>query len=99
MLARALRLSGGLVLVAALVGAPLPAAQALDPEDRAVASQAFRAAGRGDWMYASRLLELIADPLPAKTLRWLRMIEDGQPADFATMAGFLMANPEWPQPE
>ncbi len=87
-----------LLLAAAMLVAPLPA-QALDAEDRVVAGQAFRAAGRGDWMYASRLLELVGDPLPAKTLRWLRMMEDGQPADFTAMAGFLMANPDWPQPE
>jgi soluble lytic murein transglycosylase len=85
-------------LVAALVAA-VPPAQALDPKDRAVVRQAFGAAERGDWPRASRLLAEIADPLPRKTLRWLRMIEEGQPADFAAMAGFLMANPDWPEPE
>ena len=97
-LARALYgLAACLLLAAALLAAPMPA-QALDPKDRAVVAQAFRTAGRGDWLRASRLLESVADPLPAKTLRWLRMI-DGKPADFATMAGFLMANPDWPYPE
>jgi soluble lytic murein transglycosylase len=98
--ARALRgLPVRLLVAAALLAAPLPSAEALEPQDRVVVGQAFRAAGHGDWPRAWGLLELVADPLPAKTLRWLRMIEDGQPADFAAMAGFLMANPDWPVPE
>jgi soluble lytic murein transglycosylase len=90
-----------------LIGLLLPAAavptvrhaHALAAEDRAVVGQAFGAAGRGEWDLVWRLLEPLADPLPAKTLRWLRMVEDRQPADFATMAAFLMANPHWPAPE
>jgi soluble lytic murein transglycosylase len=98
-LGRALRrLAGWLLLVAALC-APVAAAQALEPKDRGVVGQAFRAAERGDWPRAWRLLEEVADPLPAKTLRWLRMIEDGEPSDFPTMARFLMANPDWPYAE
>ena len=27
------------------------------------------------------------------------MVEDGQPADFATIARFLIDNPHWPWPE
>ena len=27
------------------------------------------------------------------------MIEQREPADFATLAGFLLANPDWPWPE
>ena len=38
--------------------------------------QAFRAAERGEWPRVWRLLGQVADPLPAKTLRWLRMIEE-----------------------
>ncbi|MGH6917787.1 MAG: lytic transglycosylase domain-containing protein, partial [Geminicoccaceae bacterium] len=99
-LARALRrLPACLLLAAVALAAPMPAAQALNPKDRGVVGQAFRAAERGEWPRVWRLLEEVADPLPAKTLRWLRMVEDGQPADFATMARFLMANPDWPDPE
>ncbi|HEX5077835.1 MAG TPA: lytic transglycosylase domain-containing protein [Geminicoccaceae bacterium] len=86
------------LLLAATLAVPMPA-HALDPKDRGVVGQAFRAAERGEWPRVWRLLGEVADPLPAKTLRWLRMIEDGQPADFAAMAGFLMANPDWPYPE
>lgn len=93
------RLPVCLLLAAAALAAPMPAAQALDPKDRVVVDQAFRDAERGEWRRVWRLLEPVADPLPAKTLRWLRMIEDGQPADFATMARFLMANPDWPHPD
>ncbi len=91
-------LAGSLLAVAVLATVAAPA-RALDPKDRAVVGQAFRAAGRGEWARAARLLVPVADPLPAKTLRWLRMIEDGEPADFATLARFLMANPDWPYPE
>jgi soluble lytic murein transglycosylase len=99
-LARAARrLPACLLLALAALAAPLPAAEALTPEERIPAGQAFRAAERGEWPRVRRLLEEVADPLPAKTLRWLRMIEDGQPADFEAMAGFLMANPDWPYSE
>jgi soluble lytic murein transglycosylase len=99
-LARALRrLPGGLLLAAVLLAMPTPAAQALEADDRVAVGQALRAAQRGEWPRVWRLLDPVADPLPAKTLRWLRMIEEGQPADFATMAGFLMANPDWPHPD
>jgi soluble lytic murein transglycosylase len=92
-------LPAGLLLAAALFVVPTPAARALESDERVAVGQAFRAAERGEWPRVWRLLEEVADPLPAKTLRWLRMIEDGQPADFATMAGFLMANPDWPYPD
>jgi soluble lytic murein transglycosylase len=97
-LAGALRRLPARFLLAAALALPMPA-HALDPEDRGVVAQAFRAASRGDWQRALRLVEEIADPLPAKTLRWLRMIQEGEPADFAAMAGFLMANPDWPWPD
>jgi soluble lytic murein transglycosylase len=76
-----------------------PPAVALDPEERAAVGEAFRMAGRGDWRRALLIVAEVADPLPDKTLRWLRMIEEREPADFATLAGFLLANPDWPWPE
>jgi peptidoglycan lytic transglycosylase len=72
---------------------------ALTPEERAIAWETFQATGRNEWPRALRLAALIEDPLPAKTVRWLRMIEEGQPADFATIAQFLIDNPHWPWPE
>jgi soluble lytic murein transglycosylase len=87
---------------AGLIGLWLAAsttAHALSPEERAIAWETFQATERNQWQRASRLTALIDDPLPAKTVRWLRMIEDGQPADFATIAHFLIDNPQWPWPE
>jgi soluble lytic murein transglycosylase len=72
---------------------------ALDPEERAAVGEAFRMAGRGDWRRALLIVAEIEDPLPDKTLRWLRMIEKREPDDFAALAGFLLANPDWPWPE
>jgi hypothetical protein len=96
-----------LLLRLLLVGFCLPAlwlaasapAHAFDPEERAVLREAFQAAGRNEWRRAFRLVALIQDPLPTKTMHWLSMIQEGQPADFATLAGFLVENPHWPWPE
>ena len=77
-------------------GAP---AAALDAADPVVVGEAFRAAGRGEWQRAFAIIAETEAPLPAKALRWLHMIEEQQPADFATLAGFLLANPDWPWPE
>jgi soluble lytic murein transglycosylase len=87
-------------LALSLVGlACSPGALALDPAERSAAGEAFRAAERGDWQRAFAVMAEVADPLPAKTLRWLYMMEERKPADFATLAGFLLANPDWPWPE
>jgi soluble lytic murein transglycosylase len=76
-----------------------PAAVALDPKYRAVVGDAFRAAGNGDWDRAFVILEPVADPLPAKTLRWLRLLQGEGTESFAEVARFLMANPHWPRAE
>ncbi|MGH6944234.1 MAG: lytic transglycosylase domain-containing protein, partial [Geminicoccaceae bacterium] len=93
----------GLGLAAFLLSATLAAAEAaaeiLQPEDREAVNQAFRAAERGEWQRAFRLLDEVEDPLPGKTLGWLRMVEGDSPADFATAANFLLANPDWPLAE
>ncbi len=72
---------------------------ALNPKDREVVGEAFVAADGGDWPRAFRLIEDVADPLPALTLRWLRMIEGREPGDFTTIAHFLLSHPDWPAPE
>lgn len=90
--------AAGAILAAVWPGASAPA-WALDPEERAIVHEAFQAAGRSEWSRVSRLLALVTDPLPAKTLRWVRMIQDGEPADFGAVARFLVDNPEWPWPE
>jgi soluble lytic murein transglycosylase len=73
--------------------------QAVDPERQAILRETFQAAGRQEWERALRLAALAGDPLAAKTVRWLRMVEDGHPANFATVAQFLIGNPHWPVPE
>jgi soluble lytic murein transglycosylase len=64
-----------------------------------VVREAFQAAERSEWARVARLVALLEDPLPTKTARWLRMIRDGEPASFAPVAQFLIANPDWPWPE
>jgi peptidoglycan lytic transglycosylase len=79
--------------------APGTASAALEAEDRVVIGEAFRAAGRGEWPRALQIIAEAQAPLPAKALRWLYMMEERQPADFDTLAGFLLDNPDWPWPE
>jgi soluble lytic murein transglycosylase len=79
--------------------APGSVAAALDPDDRAVIGDAFGAAERGDWQRAFRIVAEVDAPLPTKALHWLQMIEERRPADFDTLAGFLLDNPDWPWPE
>jgi soluble lytic murein transglycosylase len=79
--------------------APGTPAHALGPEDQAVVREAFQAAARNEWPRVLRLVALVQDPLPGKTLRWLRMVQAGRPADFAAVANFLIDNPSWPLPE
>ena len=88
----------GLTLAVPWFAASAPA-HAIDPEQQAILRETFQAAGRKEWQRALRLAALVGDPLAAKTVRWLRMIEDGQPAKFATVAQFLIDNPHWPWPE
>jgi soluble lytic murein transglycosylase len=88
----------GLTLGLALLAVSRPAL-ALNPKDRMVVGEAFAAADRGDWQRAFRLVEAVTDPLPALTLRWLRMLDQQEPTDFATIAHFLLSHPDWPWPE
>ena len=95
-LLRWLRIGLGVAVLWLAAGTP---AHALDPERQAIVRETFQAAGRKEWQRALRLAALLEDPLAAKTVRWLRMFEDGQPANFATIAQFLLDNPHWPWPE
>jgi hypothetical protein len=70
-----LGLACGLVLLV-----PGAATAALEGEDRVVVGEAFRAADRRDWQRAFRIIAEVDAPLPAKALRWLRMIEEREPA-------------------
>ncbi|HEX3209361.1 MAG TPA: transglycosylase SLT domain-containing protein [Geminicoccaceae bacterium] len=88
----------GLALGLALLAVIRPAL-ALNPQDRDAVGQAFVAADQGDFGRAFRLVEAVDDPLPALTLRWLRMLEPREPNDFATIAHFLLSHPDWPWPE
>lgn len=59
----------------------------------------MRAADAGKWRRAFAIAAEVEDPLLAKTLRWLRMVQDEGPESFAEMAGFLIENPDWPLAE
>ena len=79
--ARTLAIAFAVIAFAVIVAGILPAppALALDPKDRAIARDAFRAAERGEWARAFGIMADVGDPLAAKTLRFLRMVEDQGP--------------------
>lgn len=88
----------GLLAITAFVWA-FGSAHALNPKNRNAVRDAFRAAEHGEWQRAFRLVEGVTDPLPAKALRWLRMIEEEGPESFDDYARFLITNPDWPLQE
>lgn len=87
-----LLLAGGLAL-------PLTPARALSDKDHAAVRSAVVAADAGAWRRAFAIAGEIDDPLLAKTLRWLRMVQDEGSESFADMANFLIRNPDWPLAE
>ena len=74
-------------------------AQPADSERQAILRETLQAAGRKEWQRALRLAALSGEPLAGKTVRWLRMVEDGKPANFGRIARFLIGNPDWPLAE
>jgi soluble lytic murein transglycosylase len=65
--------------------------------ERAVLRRALKAAKRKRWKRAHQLAAKVADPLPAKILRWHRYSGNGRASDFAALAGFIESNPDWPR--
>jgi soluble lytic murein transglycosylase len=81
-------------LIASL--ALLPATRlAAQPGEASVLRQALDQAARGRWAEAEA--QAAGHPLPAKILRWLRLVTG--PTDTDDAQAFLAANPDWPLPE
>jgi soluble lytic murein transglycosylase len=64
--------------------------------DRRIYSDAFAAAGRGDWARAQRIAAAGHDQLAATILRWLRDKQSGSGATFAEITSFIDTHPDWP---
>lgn len=88
------------LLILALLVLPLPvAAQPWAPEGARLAGrQALAAAAAQRWAEAESFAAA-ADPLAAKIVLWMRLVNRTAPASAAELVGFIAANPDWPFPE
>ncbi|GHD48708.1 lytic transglycosylase [Thalassobaculum fulvum] len=80
---------------------PLPTARPLHAEGRLPpGDSAWRTtlafAEDGDWAAALAVPGRTDDAELASVLTWLTLLDDGRPADFAAIAEFLTAHPNWP---
>jgi soluble lytic murein transglycosylase len=83
------------VLVCALPLAAL-AAEPLSPHDLGIARAALASADRGQWSEAEAEAAGADDRLPLKLIQWLDFQRPQAGHDFAEIAGFVDANPDWP---
>ena len=65
--------------------------------DEKIYRQAFKLAHRGQWRKARAKAEQAEHKLPGKVLTWLYLAEPGTKPTFDELAGFVMANPNWPR--
>jgi len=95
-----MKLNRALILVALLLasacGLASSPAQALSDSDRRIYADAFAAAKRGDWARARHVAAAARDPLPGLALRWVQYHQAGTGANFAEIAAFIDAHPDWP---
>ncbi len=75
------------------------AAYPLTERDRIIYSNAFAAIDTNDWGGARRIAASGKDPLPAKIIQWLDLIQPGSSHSFSEIADFLAKNPDWPRRE
>lgn len=87
-----------LCLLALVMLAIVPAAAAagLSERDRRVYQEAFAAVDKQQWVRARDIASRAKDPLLAKTIQWLDLIQTGPGRSFEEMSRFLAENPEWP---
>ena len=69
----------------------------LSARDRSTYRAAFAAAKRRNWKTAERLAKRVANPLPAKFIRWLHLSRPRPNASFEELTDFIAANPDWPK--
>ncbi len=88
-------------LIAVSLGASvvpmLQPAQAQSAAEKSAAPQLLAAAERRNWADARNIASSARSPLLAKLAAWLEYTSPGSRASFDEIAGFIKANPEWPQ--
>lgn len=67
------------------------------PREQTVIGKALEAADRGAWNEALKQAQRANDPLAVKIVEWLRYQERDPQLNFAAIAGFIDANPNWPK--
>jgi soluble lytic murein transglycosylase len=85
-----------LLVFLALAAAPALAAEKLSSHDRKVYGQAFDAADKLQWVKAREIAAQAKNPLLAKVVLWLDLVQSGPGRSFADMQRFLADNPDWP---
>jgi soluble lytic murein transglycosylase len=84
------------LLASLLLAAPATAQPWATESERLAGRQALAAAARGRWLEADSV-SLAADPLARKLVTWMRVQTRGA-ATAPEVAGFLVANRDWPFP-
>ncbi len=83
-------------VAAAQVSAPKPLPALLSAEQRSLYDRAFDAADTGKWDEARQIARSARDPLGEKIVRWMQLQQPRSGAPFEDIAGFIDANPDWP---
>jgi soluble lytic murein transglycosylase len=73
-----------------------PAASVLSNDDEARLRRAMELIDKSEWQAARQVVGESRDPLPIKLIDWYWLRVQGGGASFADIAGFLRANPSWP---
>ncbi|MCG8548466.1 MAG: lytic transglycosylase domain-containing protein [Alphaproteobacteria bacterium] len=68
----------------------------LTAQTRKIYSKAFTAGDEGRWKQAAQIAKSGRHPLANKLLTWQKLRAPNSGADFDEIAGFVMANPDWP---
>ena len=85
-----------LLVVAMLAAAPAMAADKLSDRDKRIYEEAFAAADKMQWVKAREIAKRAKDPLLAKVIQWLDLVQSGPGRSFSEMQDFLADNPDWP---
>lgn len=85
-----------LVLLVLLVALPAAASEKLSERDRRIYREAFAAVEKGQWVRAREVAARAENPLLAKVIQWMDLLQPGPGRSFAEMSEFLATNPDWP---
>jgi len=88
--------AAGVLIFGAVTGAAPVSAAALSAGDERIYRDAYAAVDEGKWSYARGLAGHAHDPLLAKALSWLQMVQPDSGVSFEERVAFITQNPDWP---